>query len=626
MRVRGVKKSIFLGGALAFLFCLSLKAAPPHPDLEARWKGEGKWGEFVAQQKNWKIKEGYRNPNPYRAQASPSGTIGKAAVVPPDTLKVVVIYAAPSDRPTSADGINVSTAQLQTNLFGANPTRNMTDYYKEISYGQTVILGTVFGPYTLPQTNAYYTGGAYGRGPYPNNGQKFVEDAVAAADPFVDFSQFDADADGAVDGLFVIHSGPGGEYTGNGNDIWSHAWTFGTPPRDGKSMNRYAIQPEQQPGPMPIQIGVFCHEAGHSLFGLPDLYDTDGSSSGLGLWCLMSGGNYLNNSRTPGHLSAWCKKEVGWFSPVNLAVNQTGVSFPTIQYNPVCYRLWTNGGGGSQYFLVENRFRRGFDSFLPSGGLFIWHINEDVGDNSSEPVYKVALEQADGLWELENGFGSDGSDPFPGSTNNRTFDENSSPNSNASNLVPTQVAVTNISNSDSVMSADLQVTYPAPLIRLGQNGFILNAIYKGAPPPPRNLGIFNDGGGTLNWSASWNQSWLAVSPDSGTAPDTASVSITSTAVLPGVYTDTIFIDGAGALNGPQKAWVNFTVTSLRGDLNRDGIRSPADIVELLICTLTDSSGANCEFLVADMNCSGNLTPADIVELMFVIFLNWPLSC
>ncbi|MCI0404768.1 MAG: M6 family metalloprotease domain-containing protein [candidate division Zixibacteria bacterium] len=623
-----VGKSALFGFALVLLSVHSIQAVPPHPDLEARLKREGKWEDFADLYKSWQGRPGAVNPNPYRAR-TPAGVLKRGAALVPDTLKVVVIYAAPSDRPTSADGINVSTAQLQTNLFGANPTRNMTDYYKEISYGQTVILGTVFGPYTLPETNAYYTGGSFGRGPYPNNGQKFTEDAVAAADPFVDFSQFDGDGDGAVDGLFIIHSGPGGEFTGNGNDIWSHAWTFGTPPRDGKTLNRYAIQPEQQPGPSPIQIGIFCHEAGHSLFGLPDLYDTDGSSAGLGVWCLMSGGNYLNNSRTPGHLSAWCKKEVGWLSPTNLTANQAGAAFPTVQFNPVCYRLWTNGGGGSQYFLVENRFRRGFDAFLPAGGLFIWHINEDVADNSSEPLYKVALEQADGLWELENGFGgSDGADPYPGSTGNRAFDENSLPNSKAGNLVPTQVAVTNISDSDSIMTADLQVTYPSPYIRLGQNGFIFNGIYKGTPPAARNLNVYNDGGGTLNWTAAWNlpAGWLAVSPDSGTAPTAASVSIASTDLPPGTYTDTIYISGAGALNAPQKAWVSFEVTALKGDLTRDGIRAPADVVTLITCAFNDPTGPNCELLVADMNCSGDLSPADVVELLRVVFLNWPLSC
>ncbi|MGH8004650.1 MAG: M6 family metalloprotease domain-containing protein, partial [Limisphaerales bacterium] len=629
MGVEKVKNTVLFSIAFILLGSLSLQAAPPHPDLEARLKQEGKWNDFVVLYRSWKEKLGYPNPNPYRAKSSPSGVFGKvgALQVPPDTLRVVVIYAAPSDRPTSADGINVTAAQLQTILFGANPTKNMTDYYKEISYGQTVVVGTVFGPYTLPQTNAFYTGGSYGLGPYPNNGTKFVQDAVAAADPFVNFSQFDADGNGAVDGLFVIHSGPGAEQTGSPNDIWSHAYTIGTGMWDGVSMGPFAIQPEQQ-GTSPIQIGVFCHEAGHSLFGLPDLYDTDYSSSGIGIWCLMSGANYLNNSRTPGHMSAWCKKEAGWLSPINLTTNQTGVSIPTVQFTPAVYRLWRQGTGGFQYFLVENRFRRGFDAFLPAGGLFIWHINDDVGSNNNEATYMVALEQADGLFELENGFGSDGADPYPGSTGNRAFDEFSSPNSKSRNLQPTQVAVTNISNADSVMTADLQVTYPDPYIRLGQNGFIFTAIYKGTPPAARNLNISNDGSGTLNWTASWNQAagWLSVSPDSGTAPETASVSIASTNVLPGIHTDTIFITGPGALNGPQKAWVSFEVTSLKGDLNRDGIRSPSDIVTLMTCAFNDPTGANCEFLVADMNCSGDLSPADVVSLLQVVFLNFTPPC
>jgi hypothetical protein len=115
-------------------------------------------------------------------------------------------------------------------------------------------------------------------------------------------------------------------------------------------------------------------------------------------------------------------------------------------------------------------------------------------------------------------------------------------------------------------------------------------------------------------------------PDTGTAPSTAGVSIVSTNVPPGIYTDTISISGAGAINAPQKAWVSFEVKSFKGDLNRDGIRSLADIGELIFCTLTDLSGANCELLVADMNCSGDLTPADIVELLYVIFLNQSVGC
>ncbi len=41
-----------------------------------------------------------------------------------------------------------------------------------------------------------------------------------------------------------------------------------------------------------MTCGVFAHEMGHAAFGLPDLYDTDNSSEGLGNWSLMAGGSW----------------------------------------------------------------------------------------------------------------------------------------------------------------------------------------------------------------------------------------------------------------------------------------------------------------------------------------------
>ena len=44
------------------------------------------------------------------------------------------------------------SADFQTLLFGANPTGSMTNYYDEVSYGQFHLTGSVYGPYTAPQT------------------------------------------------------------------------------------------------------------------------------------------------------------------------------------------------------------------------------------------------------------------------------------------------------------------------------------------------------------------------------------------------------------------------------------------------------------------------------------------
>ena len=54
----------------------------------------------------------------------------------------------------------------------------------------------------MPQTYDYYVDGQRGiYGDYPHNCQKMVEDAVEAADPYVDFSQYDNDGPGRHPGF-----------------------------------------------------------------------------------------------------------------------------------------------------------------------------------------------------------------------------------------------------------------------------------------------------------------------------------------------------------------------------------------------------------------------------------------
>ena len=71
----------------------------------------------------------------------------------------------------------------------------------------------------------------------------------------------------------------------------------------------------------------------------------------------------------------------------------------------------------------------------------------------------MALEQADGLWELEKNIDDgDGGDPFPGIKNNRSFTPCSAPNSSTYDLSDTYIQVSNISNPSLFMTADLRVT------------------------------------------------------------------------------------------------------------------------------------------------------------------------
>jgi len=64
----------------------------------------------------------------------------------------------------------------------------------------------------------------------------------------------------------------------------------------------------------------------------------------------------------------------------------------------------------------------------------------------------------------------------------------------------------------------------------------------------------------------------------------------------------------------------FEFYGLRGDLNRDGILSPTDVVLQLNCVFL--STGNCA--LADVNCDGQLSPADVVLELNAVFLSAPL--
>jgi immune inhibitor A len=251
----------------------------------------------------------------------------------------------------------------------------------------------------------------------------------------------------------VIHAGPGGEVSGNSGHIWSHKWVLdgGQKQVDGTKIFAYLTVPED------CKIGVCAHELGHLLFGFPDLYDTDGSSEGIGNWCLMAAGSWGGGGDTPVHPSAWCKARQGWAAVDNRTANGP-VDIADVKDSHTVFRLWKDGEEGDEYFLVENRQQVGFDASLPGAGLLIWHIDEAQSSNVNENHYKVALMQADGARDLEgsNNRGDDG-DVYPGTSGNTSFDSEATPDSRSYAGVETCVAVTDVSALGPVVRANLKV-------------------------------------------------------------------------------------------------------------------------------------------------------------------------
>ena len=368
-------------------------------------------------------------------------------------------------------------SEIDDLLFGNNPTGSMKDYFDEISYGNLLVDGTVGGRYqsSLNQSQAV------------ENVRQYVAEVASLADSDFNFGLFDNDGpdnipnsgddDGYVDGIAVVYPG----CLSGSNNLWAHQSSLGgnayvtndlRPNGEYIVVNSYMVCPEL-PGSNncittdPSPMGLYAHEFGHIL-GLPDLYDrddTNGDSEGIGEWCLMASGNWLGwYGDTPAHMSAWCKIQMGWIEPIVSNAQETNVAIAQLATSPTAIKVWEDDYRSSRYFLIENRQQYGFDSNLNGAGLMIYHVNENrtagfnsFGPNNDNENNKlVDIEAADGNYDLDNNSNrGDGGDPFPGTSGNVNFNDNTNPSSSRNNGYQTGISINNISDSDSLMFADI---------------------------------------------------------------------------------------------------------------------------------------------------------------------------
>lgn len=300
---------------------------------------------------------------------------------------------------------------------------SMNDYYQEISYGQFKVDGKFLGWVEVTKKRMEYSSG---------NGVSTREKTNLLTEAFDKYlATKGKDALDGYDGVFFLFAGERVQTT-RGSLYWPHRSSF----RHGNKMWPYFIV--QEGGSRMTDISVFCHEFGHML-GLPDLYakpEVPGME-GVGSWCAMS---QQNGGGKPQHFSAWCKQELGWIKPVMIdpTKKQKLILSPIEDTKTECFKVPVRPDG-SEYFLLENRKRTGFDADLPADGLLIWRVVN--GQNrGAQPVY---LEESHGIEGVNGPRSFPGAVPFP-SPANTSFTPFTTPSSKSSLGGGYDVYITNI--------------------------------------------------------------------------------------------------------------------------------------------------------------------------------------
>ena len=392
-------------------------------------------------------------------------------------MKLLVVLMEFKDEPATYTKQSFMDLLTQDGYNLNGGTGSFRQFYEANSFGQFDLDITVMGWYTANRNRIEYgrTDNSGTNNPsYNANVRELVGQAVDSAKfDGVNFSDYDNNKDGELDGLVIFHSGLGAEQGKNGY-IWSHRsslWGGSARSYDGVNISNYCINPSKRDfgGITQVRIGVVTHEFGHIL-GLPDLYDTDQSSEGAGNWCLMAGGPWMNSERTPCQLNAWSKSELGWITPT-VITKKGSYELKNFTDSLVAYRI--NTPVPNEYFLLENRQLKGWDRFIPGRGLAIWHINTDRADNYSKfgsnnvntdtAIYGVGIVQADNRRHLElSSNRGDAGDVFPGTSVNRSFTPISRPASllhevdNFGNPLSSNIFITSITQrTDSVITFDL---------------------------------------------------------------------------------------------------------------------------------------------------------------------------
>ena len=326
---------------------------------------------------------------------------------------------------------------------------SVTDYFRDQSGGQFNLEFDVFGPYKVstkaqPYENPTASTRNYGSAPMREATQMMMEENKTW-----DFKQYDWNGDGKIEQVIYVFAGLSGNQSNAScyGFVWPNTsimTSIETP--DGMIISAYTNSCELWTNNSSCGIGTICHEFSHSL-GLPDIYPTGGSSGFYSVcdeWDLMDGGNFTNRGWCPPNYTAQEKMYMGWVTPVELTEPTTVTDMKSISDGGEIYMIRHTD---TEYLLLENRQRTGWDAGTPGRGLVITHVDFSQGawesntvNATAENSFRVDIVHADNMhyeewdrWMIDQGFTSAyanasrmnnwhlSTSPFPWSTDSTEF-------------------------------------------------------------------------------------------------------------------------------------------------------------------------------------------------------------
>ena len=293
----------------------------------------------------------------------------------------------------------------EVNYSDNNFRGSIKDYFKAQSHGQFELDFDVAGICQLQHPYAYY-GKNNSQKEDVKPGEMVAEACLWAHEQGIDFSKYDWDGDGEVDQVFVLYAGHGeASYDKDPNTIWPHMYylsasDYGKPlSLDGVTVDTYACSSELNGDGNLDGIGTFCHEFSHCM-GFPDLYDTSYAGwFGMGDFDLMCSGSYNGDSKCPAGYSAYEKAECGWLTlkdMTNIEQETSIVGVQPMSADGDAYII-KNKGHEDEYYILENRQKTGWDSYLPASGLMITHVDYDAD------IWDWNMPNTSGKYEDANG-------------------------------------------------------------------------------------------------------------------------------------------------------------------------------------------------------------------------------